>query len=496
LAWREIEVQWIKDGFKYRKNPGLIEISFFQCGSIQGRNAMGRWLIFALFVGALAVPLDVSAQQQFPATLAGHAVLPALAITIEPPKDAPDSFAISGKYTGPEWRRTDAVGTIPGTSYLSPAPAPRPTGVSTPFKGQPMQGFSGIKAMPDGTFWVMTDNGFGAKKDSADALLMFHHVKPDWKGGTVERLRTVFVHDPDRKIPFLIVNESTKERYLTGADLDIESMQFVGDSVWFGDEFGPYLLQTDRNGKVLALHETKLDGKPLRSPDHYAVNTPAVPGSFSTPVRRSRGFEGMAASKDGKFLYPLLEGPLWMEAEKKWETDKDGREYLRILEFDLAKNEWTGRSWKYRVEANGNNIGDFNMIDGDTGLIIERDTLEGLPEGECRGPARPDCYPEAAKFKRVYKISLKDADADGFVKKIGYIDLLDIKDPNGVAKRGTKDGVFKFPFVTIEDVDVVDGEHIVVANDNNLPYSAGRKPNVQDDNEFILLRVPELLRAR
>jgi hypothetical protein len=44
--------------------------------------------------------------------------------------------------------------------------------------------------------------------------------------------------------------------------------------------------------------------------------------------------------------------------------------------------------------------------------------------------------------------------------------------------------------------DVVDGEHIVVANDNNLPYSAGRKPNVQDDDELILLHVPELLRAR
>jgi hypothetical protein len=453
-------------------------------------------LLFALFVVALGVPLDVSAQQQFPATLAGHAVLPALAITIEPPKDTPESFAISGKYTGPEWRRTDAVGTIPGTSYISPASALRPTGVSTPFKGQPMQGFSGIKAMPDGTFWVMTDNGFGAKKDSADSLLMFHHIKPDWKGGTIERLRTVFVHDRDRKIPFLTVNESTKERYLTGADLDIESMQFVGDSVWFGDEFGPYLIQIDLDGKVLAFYEAKLEGKPLRSPDHYAVNTPAVPGSFSTPVRRSRGFEGMASSNDSKFLYPLLEGPLWIEAERKWETGKDGREHLRILEFDVAKSEWTGRSWKYRVEENGNNIGDFNMIDGDTGLIIERDTLEGLPEDECRGPARPDCYPAAAKFKRIYKISLKDVDADGFVKKIGYVDLLDIKDPNGVAKRGTKDGVFKFPFVTIEDVDVVDGEHIVVANDNNLPYSAGRKPNVQDDNEFILLRVPELLRAR
>jgi hypothetical protein len=47
-------------------------------------------LLFALFVVALAVPLDVSAQQQFPASLAGHAVLSALAITLEPPKDASD----------------------------------------------------------------------------------------------------------------------------------------------------------------------------------------------------------------------------------------------------------------------------------------------------------------------------------------------------------------------------------------------------------------------
>ena len=100
-----------------------------------------------------------------------------------------------------------------------------------------------------------------------------------------------------------------------------------------------------------------------------------------------------------------------------WESGKDGREYLRVLEFDVARSDWTGRSWKYRVEENGNNIGDFNMIDADTGLIIERDTLEGLPEDVCSGPLRPDCYPAAAKFKRVYKISLKDADADGFVKR-------------------------------------------------------------------------------
>ena len=265
--------------------------------------------------------------------------------------------------------------------------------------------------------------------------------------------------------------------------------------MWFGDELGPYLVKTDRQGKVLALFETQIDGKPARSPDHYAVSTPAVPGAFATNVRRSRGYEGMAASKDGRFLYPLLEGPLWDVTAKQWEM-KDGREYLRVLEFDVQKGAWTGRSWKYLLEANGNNIGDFNMIDADTGLIIERDNGEGLPSTGCNGPARVDCQNVPARFKRVYKISLKEADADGFVRKIGYVDLMDINDPKGVARVGGAGGKFTFPFVTIEDVDLVDAEHIIVANDNNLPYSAGRQLGKNDDNEFILLHVPELLKAR
>ena len=148
------------------------------------------------------------------------------------------------------------------------------------------------------------------------------------------------------------------------------------------------------------------------------------------------------------------------------------------------------------MEINGNNIGDFNMIDADSGLIIERDNGEGLAADACNGPARTDCQNVPAKMKRVYKVSMTDADADGFVKKIGYIDLLDIADPKGMAKRGTQDGKFTFPFVTIEDVDMVDADHIVVANDNNLPYSSGRKVGLQDDNEFILLYVPDFLRAR
>lgn len=447
----------------------------------------------AAFLAVFAMA-PVHAEQAFPATLKGHAVLAARTF-VSAPKDAPASLQTSGKYTTPDLRREDRLESIPGSSYLSAKGAPKPTGISLPFKGQPVQGFSGIKAMKDGSYWVLTDNGFGSKANSADAMLMFHHVQPDWKTGDVKLRQTVFLHDPDRKVPFLIVNEGTKQRYLTGADFDIESIQFIGDHVWFGDELGPYLVKTDRKGRVLAVFDTMIDGKLARSPDHFSVTTPATPGAFSTPVRRSRGYEGMAASKDGQFLYPLLEGPLWDEAGKKWEG-RDGKEYLRILEFNVAKGEWTGRSWKYALEINGNNIGDFNMIDADTGLIIERDNGEGTADTACPAEPKADCQNVPAKFKRVYKISLKDADADGFVRKIGYIDLLDIRDPKGVARVGSKDGRFTFPFVTIEDLDVVDAEHIVVANDNNLPYSSGRQLGRNDDNEFILLHVPELLSAK
>ena len=48
--------------------------------------------------------------------------------------------------------------------------------------------------------------------------------------------------------------------------------------------------------------------------------------------------------------------------------------------------------------------------------------------------------------------------------------------------------------MTIEDVDAVDAEHIVVANDNNLPFSTGRAIGKADDNEFILLHVGDMLK--
>jgi hypothetical protein len=428
------------------------------------------------------------AQQHFPATLAGHAVLPAQSF-VDAPSDAPADLKVSGKFT--TGKRVEALGTIEGTS------GDRPTGVKLPFKGQPLQGHSGIKSVGDGTFWVITDNGFGSKATSPDSMLYLNRHRIDWQSGSVQRLETVFLHDSDKKVPFRIANEATEKRYLTGSDFDIESFQPIGDKLWVADEFGPYLIRADRTGKIEAVFETMIDGKPARSPDHYAVTTPATPtGMVDFSVRRSKGYEGMAASKDGKFLYALLEGPVWDSGAKQWES-VDGREYLRILEFDVANEKWTGRHWKYVLDQNGLAIGDFNMIDGTTGLIIERDNGEGTADKACpQGQKRADCFHDVAKFKRIVKIELSDANVNGPVRKIGHVDLMQIADPNKRARKPLNDTVLTFPFFTIENVDVVDDRHIVVGNDNNLPFSSSREPTKADDNEFVLLDVAELLKAR
>ncbi len=442
--------------------------------------------LFALSLAFAAFPLQ--AQTAFSATLAGHVVMPAQTF-IAAPKDAPEDLKISGKFTTA--KRVEAFGTVEGQS------AGRPTGVFLPFKGQPIQGHSGIKKMADGSFWILTDNGFGSKVNSPDTMLYLNRYNIDFKSGAMKRLETIFLHDPDKKVPFRIVQEGTKKRYLTGSDFDTESFQIAGGALWIGDELGPWLIKADMKGKVLAVFETMVDGKAVRSPDHPTVTTPGAPGgAVDFQVRRSRGFEGMAASKDGSKLYALLEGALW-NASTKVNENLEGKDYLRVLEFDVKSESWTGRHWKYVLEGNGHAIGDFNMIDGTTGLIIERDNGEGTADKACpEGQKRTDCFHDLAKFKRVYKVELTDANVGGPLRKIGYVDLMTIADPNKLARKPLNNGVLTFPFFTIENVDIVNDTHIVVGNDNNLPFSSSRDANKADDNELILLEVGDLLKAK
>ena len=451
-------------------------------------TTLTRVAALAVTMGAAAAP--ALAQDKHPATLAGHAYLDADTFAPIPP-DAPRGMAVSAKFTGPGNLRTEQLESIEPGSFMSADGAKRATGADRPHAGQPVQGFSGIKPAGNGDYWVMADNGFGNKANSPDAMLMVHKVAPDWERGEVELKETIYLKDPNKVLPFQITNENTTERYLTGSDFDPESFQIADGKLWFGDEFGPYLFATNKNGVVTDFHEVKVDGDVVRSPDHFALKLPDEPdGELNYTVSRSRGLEGMAVSPDGETLYPLFEGALYRDGG--FESGKNGQ-YLRMLEFDVSEGEFTGHQYKYQLAKNGLSIGDFNMIDGKTGLVIERDWGEGHPRNACEGEPAPDCFNKPAKFKRVYTISLDGVSDGDFVKKTGYIDLMDIRDPNDNAVLGGKGDKFSFPLVTIENVHAVDDEHIIVGNDNNYGVSMGRALGEQDHNELILLRVQELL---
>ena len=448
-----------------------------------------RFSALALALGLAAASSLAQAQTEVPAVLEGHAILPANS-TIAAPDDAPEDLKSAGKYTTRQ--RVEKLASVMGKSNG------RETGISLPISGQPLQGHSGIQVMKDGTVWIVTDNGSGNKANSPDSMLYLNQYSIDWKSGEFKHLKSIFLSDPDKKVPFRIVHEGTQKRYLTGSDFDTESFQIIGDTLWIGEEFGPFLIKADLDGKVQAVFETEVEGRKIQSPDNYQVATPGAPGETYKGVnlKRSKGFEGMAASPDGKFLYPLLEGPVWDEGKKAWET-ADGKTVLRVLEFDVAAEKWTGRSWLYPLEAAHHAIGDFNMIDATSGLIIERDNGEGTPDKACKQGQDPKtCFDDLPKFKRVYKVQFGPDNAGKAVRKVAYIDLLNIADPGKVARKPLTNGVLQFPFFTIENVDVVDSEHIVVGNDNNFPFSSSREPNKQDDNELILLKTPELLQAK
>lgn len=442
--------------------------------------------LFMLFVS------QASAEDKaFPAKLVNHAILPANTI-IAAPADAPGYLKTSGKFTTADRKRADALGSVPGKDGV------RPTGLSLPFDGQPLQGFSGIKRMEDGTFWSLSDNGFGSKNNSSDAMLMLHHLTFDWDAGAVNVEKTLFLSDPEKKAPFPIAMEASDKRYLTGADFDVESIQTVADGFWVGEEFGPYMLKFSTEGALTDVIATKAGEIEVKSPDNPTLVVPANPAA-KMPVfnlRRSGGYEGLAISKDSTKLYAMLEGPLYLEDASVEKAD--GLTAVRIIELDAASKSWTGKTWLYPLAEGGEAIGDFNMIDETTALVIERDNGAGAVEKACADPKAPaaDCFAVPAKHKRIYKIEMTEENAGKAVRKIGYIDLMKIEDPDNKKRQGGGEGFYDMPFVTIENVDVVDPTHIIVGNDNNLPFSAGRALDKADDNEFVLLEVGEFLVAK
>ncbi|MCF3127523.1 esterase-like activity of phytase family protein [Acinetobacter soli] len=353
-------------------------------------------------------------------------------------------------------------------------------GIYPPFKGQPVQGFSAALKNKDGSYMVMADNGFGTQDNSADFLLRIYKLSPDFKtknqgSGTVTVQSFIQLRDPNKRVPFDIVNGNSVERLLTGADFDPESMQRAPDGTyWIGDEFGPYLLHFSAEGVLLdapiPLPHPLNPAQELRSPQNQ-WNKAQI--NYVEPlVQQSGGFEGMAISPDGQYLYPLIEKPI--------KSLHDSERHLLISQFDLKKKAYTGQYYWFALDSKATNIGDFQLFNDKQGIIIERDATQNNLGG----------------YKKLIRIQLN---ASGqLVSREDLVDLMQIANPdllyatarNGDLGTGQN---FAFPFETIEDIVIENGNTLTVINDNNFPGSSGRNAKLADDNEIIQIKLPKAL---
>jgi hypothetical protein len=407
---------------------------------------------------------------------------------------------------------------IPST-YRHPGPvsgqfASPANGVTPPYNGQPIPGFSGmIPSTVPGTFIGLPDNGYGAQGNSADFVIGFYQVTPVFKatgdgttvpgpvavnsftpfsdpygflamtyitGGPVYN-RTNYYPLPATQIA---VDPSIRiGRLLTGADFDVESIARMEDGTfWVGEEFGPYLLHFDAQGRLLRT--------PVRHPVLRAPQNPQNTAESPANLPSSRGFEAMARNGDGSKLYVTTEASISSEPDTRM---------LVVYEFDTDTEQYTGRSFTYAKDSsnfitgddnNATNIfvtGDMTHVTDERYIIIERDDFQGPPMS-----ANPP------RQKKLYLFDLDQTDsATGVLKKRLLVDLLDIEDLEDIGGPlvGIPEDTFNFPLQSIESVTPVDDFTLLVGLDNNYPGGNGRVPGTPDDTEIITLRSKVPLRT-
>ena len=386
--------------------------------------------------------------------------------------------------------------------------------------GQPLQGVSSMVPAGDGTWWALADNGYGARANSADFQLVMHRLDPRWGDAAGPRvLATTVLRDPDRHIPWKIVCDQdngtplpafsfnvlpspppacggdASARILTGFDLDPESFVRAPDGTfWVSEEFGPFLIHIAEDGRTLA-PPVQIPG--VRSPQNPFLKISERVGAQRPTLAASRGFEGLAISPDGSTLYALLEGAV---------TDDDPRD-LRLYVYDIAHGTLAPEFFTLRLDGPSQTV-DLTSLTGASGarvypgatappsgplaigelkavndhqlLLIERDNL-----GDGETPPR---------VKKIFLLTLP-AVRGGAVTKTQIVDLLAIPDPSGL---GDEMNFFRLPFYTIESVHVVDERTLLVASDNNFPFSNGRSrsqsldrkgPLAADGTDIILIRL-------
>ena len=209
-------------------------------------------------------------------------------------------------------------------------------------------------------------------------------------------------------------NDTTSHRF------DPEGIRVFNDGRFvISDEYGPYVVVFSPEGKEL---------KRFQVPEHYLIKNPGINkpdenGKNKIGRQTNRGMEGLTISKDGQFLYGLMQSPLLQDSRI---SDKGKPKGVNCRLIRINMETGATAEFVYVLDNEDNKLNEILAISDTEFLVIERD-----------GEAGND-----AKFKKIMKIDIAGATSfDGSislsdkglpttikpVEKQVFIDLLDPK---------------------------------------------------------------------
>ena len=274
--------------------------------------------------------------------------------------------------------RPTVAGSAP-SGYFTGTTSP----IAAPYPGQPVQGFSAVHRNADGTYLVMSDNGFGTKPNSQDFELRVHRIAPDFATGVTQVVDGGFgLSDPDGHVPWTIWRD--------------------GGCAAAADAAGRLRVPGARPGahRLGLRHRVDAD-RPRR---HVLVRrrVRAVPAAHRRRGPAARGARahargGVAAEPDPA-RRPGAEPRAAPRASRAWRSRRTAARCTRCSRVPWPRTSppgcpptcastrsalgrrgpaYTGDVWRYRLEHPANAIGDFIAVDEDRFLVIERDGGSG-----------------------------------------------------------------------------------------------------------------------
>lgn len=136
--------------------------------------------------------------------------------------------------------------------------------------------------------------------------------------------------------------------------------------LFVSDEYGPSLVEFDRTGNLVRRFTTPANIVP-RNATTGVPNFASDAGNTAGKTT-NRGFEGLAVSPDGKYLYASLQSGMLDEIP----ANGNGS-YARIVKFDVATGQAVGQyAYRFSATGQGRGVSALVALGNEKFLILER----------------------------------------------------------------------------------------------------------------------------